>query len=76
MVNMLSPVWGRTLEGAQHVHMGLRKMMSEHMARMGFRVLTASHFAAAPIGREHRGSTRRSVAERRARVPTSSETKP
>ena len=88
MVNMLLPVWGRTLEGAQHVHMGLatqcddcmrpgawhdlasntapaqtsrakrralivednptlRKMMSEHMARMGFRVLTASHYAAA-----------------------------
>jgi CheY-like chemotaxis protein len=88
MVNMLSPVWGRALEGAQHVHMGLatqcedcvrpgawhalasktapvqtsrtkrtalivednprlRKMMSEHMARMGFRVLAVSHFAAA-----------------------------
>jgi len=88
MVNMLSPVWGRAPEGAQHVHMGLatqcedcvrpgawhalaskaapaqtsrtkrtalivednprlRKLMSEHMARMGFRVLAVSHFAAA-----------------------------
>jgi DNA-binding response OmpR family regulator len=85
---MLSSVWGRALEGAKHIHVGLatqredcmrpgawhdlrsntapaqtnrakrtalivednprlRKMMSAHMARMGFDVLAASHFAAA-----------------------------
>jgi CheY-like chemotaxis protein len=89
MLNMLSPVWGRALEGAQHVHMGLatqcedcvrpgawhapfskapvhasrarrtalivednprlRKTMSEHMARMDFRVLAVSHYAAALV---------------------------
>jgi DNA-binding response OmpR family regulator len=84
MVNMLSSVWGRALEGAKHAHMGLatqyedcvrpgarhglppaqtscvqrtalivednprlRKMMSAHVARMGFHVLAVSHFAAA-----------------------------